>query len=1032
MTTRGWRPASRAAVVATGALVAWLPTVGPFVALFAVIGARVRLRGSDALWWLAAVALGLPWIAAGEVVPGLLAVGKVIVAWLLFLGAERVRSGRRDAQFLNDAGTGLLLGLLGVTLSGIARIEAVDLTAASRLTQTIAWREHPTLFAHSLTTLSALVAINAAGPRRSLLALTLGAVGVLAAGALEAAVGWLLVATAVTVAQRARPARLAHAALVALVAVLVAGAGAWLGLGRSGLLVELQRGAPPRNLLQGTEVPHGDWWFALGVGVANGTVRLDGADLVTYRLAKVGEPAWSRLQQRNRLDPGLTTVSVYLRPEPGTRPGIDLWARLGSGDDAVELNAYATWRDGGEVRSTARGPIAIVSARLLDVDERAAADGWVRLALTVAYAGPSHEWYVGVTPDRVTGSTASTTFAGLQAERGAVVGAYAPAAANRGLDLRTARAQVWSDAVAAIRAAPWFGWGPHGFRRAIDALYPSDAAQRLVPAHAHQAFLDAWVEGGVVRFAGLLVLCLALVRRTARRRDLLALSVVAAVVVMNLFDSTLLFGGVLYPLAVLLGWRSGAQSKGRGRDFAAAHAGPSFALALGDLAAAAVAFATVALLAAQSGGGVAASPAVTYAMLLWPLLAWWRGLYPGYGSSPQNELRRSVQAAATAGLAVVAGAVLIPGVIALPIGHAVAWALATTFMAPILRALVKRLLLALGAWGRPVVVIGGGEVVRRVVDALGSRPLDGLRPVAVFTDDAAAADGSPPAYAVPVRGRVADAVPFARTENVTHAVVALPEGDPERLQALVTSLTRAFPRVQFLPNLAAMPSHGVVATDLDHLLALELRVGLLDPGNRALKRMLDYALVALGAVAAAPLVAVLAALVRWDTPGPVFYSQERIGRGGRRFRMWKFRTMVRDADRVLAGLLERDPALRAEWDAHQKLADDPRVTRVGRWLRRTSLDELPQLWNVLRGEMSIVGPRPIVQDEVDHYGSEFETFATVPPGITGYWQVSGRSRVPYPERVELDAYYVRNWSIWLDLVILARTVGVVVRREGAY
>jgi hypothetical protein len=129
---------------------------------------------------------------------------------------------------------------------------------------------------------------------------------------------------------------------------------------------------------------------------------------------------------------------------------------------------------------------------------------------------------------------------------------------------------------------------------------------------------------------------------------------------------------------------------------------------------------------------------------------------------------------------------------------------------------------------------------------------------------------------------------------------------------------------------------------------------------------------------------------------------------------------------------DRDPAARAEWASHQKLRFDPRVTRVGRFLRRTSLDELPQLWNVLRGEMSLVGPRPIVEAEAHHYGANLETFTAVPPGISGYWQVSGRSRVGYPERVDFDLYYVRNWSVWLDLVILARTLGVVVRREGAY
>jgi Undecaprenyl-phosphate galactose phosphotransferase WbaP len=216
------------------------------------------------------------------------------------------------------------------------------------------------------------------------------------------------------------------------------------------------------------------------------------------------------------------------------------------------------------------------------------------------------------------------------------------------------------------------------------------------------------------------------------------------------------------------------------------------------------------------------------------------------------------------------------------------------------------------------------------------------------------------------------------------------------------------------------------------MLALELRVGLLDPANRIAKRALDLAGVLVGAVVLVPLTALLALAIRLDSPGPALYRQERIGFGGRHFRVWKFRTMVTGADGVLADLLARDPGAAEEWARHHKLARDPRVTRVGRWLRRTSLDELPQLWNVLRGEMSLVGPRPIVDEEVAHYGEAFELFSAVRPGISGYWQVSGRSRVPYPERVEYDTYYVRNWSIWLDAVILARTVDVVLRREGAY
>ena len=183
---------------------------------------------------------------------------------------------------------------------------------------------------------------------------------------------------------------------------------------------------------------------------------------------------------------------------------------------------------------------------------------------------------------------------------------------------------------------------------------------------------------------------------------------------------------------------------------------------------------------------------------------------------------------------------------------------------------------------------------------------------------------------------------------------------------------------------------------------------------------------------ASPLYIAIAIAIKQDSSGPIFYRQTRIGRKGRPFKAWKFRTMVPNADQVLKEYLISHPELRANWVQDRKLKYDPRITRLGRWLRRTSLDELPQLWNVLRGEMSLVGPRPIVHDEVKLYEEKFELYTQVLPGLTGLWQVSGRNNITYQERVNLDAYYVRNWSVWLDIYILIRTVWVVLMGVGAY
>lgn len=203
------------------------------------------------------------------------------------------------------------------------------------------------------------------------------------------------------------------------------------------------------------------------------------------------------------------------------------------------------------------------------------------------------------------------------------------------------------------------------------------------------------------------------------------------------------------------------------------------------------------------------------------------------------------------------------------------------------------------------------------------------------------------------------------------------------------------------------------------------------PKARPAKRFADVTLGAALIVFFAPLMALIALAVCLDG-GPVFYAHSRIGPDGQRFRCLKFRTMVANAEQVLKAALARDAAMRAEWESSFKLRHDPRVTRIGRVLRAFSLDELPQLFNVLRGEMSLVGPRPIVEAEIDRYGSQFAAYCACRPGITGLWQVRGRSDVSYARRVELDAQYAQTWSLWLDFQILLNTVVVVVRRDGAY
>jgi lipopolysaccharide/colanic/teichoic acid biosynthesis glycosyltransferase len=199
-----------------------------------------------------------------------------------------------------------------------------------------------------------------------------------------------------------------------------------------------------------------------------------------------------------------------------------------------------------------------------------------------------------------------------------------------------------------------------------------------------------------------------------------------------------------------------------------------------------------------------------------------------------------------------------------------------------------------------------------------------------------------------------------------------------------------------------------------------------------LKRFLDVAIAALLQVLMLPLAAAIALAIVLENRGPVLFTHTRIGKGKRRFRLWKFRSMVVDADAMLARHLKAHPDKFAEWRDTQELNEDPRVTRVGRLLRRSSLDELPQLINVLRGEMSMVGPRPIVEEEIPKYGRAFPLYVQVLPGLTGPWQVSVRSQNSYRDRTELDMKYMRNRTVWMDLLVLLKTVRVVLFGRGAH
>jgi Undecaprenyl-phosphate galactose phosphotransferase WbaP len=217
---------------------------------------------------------------------------------------------------------------------------------------------------------------------------------------------------------------------------------------------------------------------------------------------------------------------------------------------------------------------------------------------------------------------------------------------------------------------------------------------------------------------------------------------------------------------------------------------------------------------------------------------------------------------------------------------------------------------------------------------------------------------------------------------------------------------------------------GILGIDTSNKLKMEWNLGI--------KRFLDIVLVITGGILILPFLLIIALIIKLNSHGPVLYKHKRLGKDGKHFFIYKFRTMTADAEQQLQKIIETDVSLNEEWKKNHKLQNDPRITSFGKILRRTSLDEFPHLINILKGEMSLVGPRPVVEEEVVKYGEDYNRVFSNKPGLTGLWQVSGRSDTDYHDRIAFDTYYLQNWSLWLDIWILYETFGVVIFGKGAY
>lgn len=349
----------------------------------------------------------------------------------------------------------------------------------------------------------------------------------------------------------------------------------------------------------------------------------------------------------------------------------------------------------------------------------------------------------------------------------------------------------------------------------------------------------------------------------------------------------------------------------------------------------------------------------------------------------------------------------------------------------VFRYLIKKILEKVQLLRIPVLIIGAGKTAELLVKGIINDAGMGYKIIGLLEDNCVR-NGILKRF--PVLGKFADVEAVILKTGVQHVFIAAPGLEQEKLTRLIYKVQPLVKNIGIIPNLVGIPMGGIEVESLfnEKLMLLRLKNNLARSWNRYLKTIFDFALTLVGTVAISPILIFIAIWIYKDSPGPVIFKHTRIGKNGKKFPCYKFRSMCIDAKEKLAELLENDPVAKAEWERDFKLKNDPRITKSGAFLRRTSLDELPQIFNVLRGDMSLVGPRPVIEEELERYGEYVNDYLMVKPGITGMWQINGRNDTSYAERVCMDSWYVRNWSIWIDNLILWRTLKSVIRCKGAY
>jgi Undecaprenyl-phosphate galactose phosphotransferase WbaP len=407
------------------------------------------------------------------------------------------------------------------------------------------------------------------------------------------------------------------------------------------------------------------------------------------------------------------------------------------------------------------------------------------------------------------------------------------------------------------------------------------------------------------------------------------------------------------------------------------------------------------------------------------LLAWINGLYPGFGLAAVHEMQKVLYVVSLA--SVFLGVFLFLQQLGMAYSRFVF--VLTWFLSALLMMLgrfgLRNRLSRFVWWGIPMVIVGSASNAKPVIEQLIQNRRLGFRPVYYYDPQFKQTE---PMVGVPVIKSKTALTRMVEDSSVQHVVFTDPVDDVQTFN--FQWMRDVFPNILFVLNTAPFGSLWVRTVDLHGTLAIETNYHLLNKRETVIKRILDMFLTILMLMFTWPIFFILALLVRFDSKGPILYTQKRLGQHGKTFDSFKFRTMYNNADAKLDELLKNDPEARREYAEYHKLVNDPRVTPVGKVLRRYSLDELPQLINVIKGDMNLIGPRSYLPRELPAMGDYAKIILKVKPGLTGWWQVMGRNATSFKERLRLDEYYISNWSIWLDIYIIIKTIWVLITGQG--